>query len=229
MSVISNRHTVLTLDKTSKALSGQRLARVIAKKNKDGEYESPNLTESKCVSIPRLENPTQEQLTAMMPHIVGMLSDVQDNLIRECIIKTGASEVSDDEISVDACIRYLDSDSSGGRITSAYLAQWFTDTYSESAYQFIAHMCKFGDDFNSYTDAQLDVIEKKTNVLRDMFAGYASGKYAPDMPKCKAMIKFMEFCGGTDAVDSRMSMYAVRTQKRLDELMADTSIEALGF
>jgi len=228
MSVISNRHTVLTLDKSSKALSGQRLARVIAKKNKDGEYESPNLTESKCVSIPRLENPTQEQLTAMMPHIVGMLSDVQDNLIRETIIKTGAKEIAQEDISIDACIKYLDSDSSGGRITTAYLQQWFTETYSDSAYEFIAHMCKFGADFNSYTDEQLKVIETKSNVLRDMFAGWASGKYQPDMPKCRGMIRFVEFCG-VDSVDSRMAIYHKKASEQLAKLMSEVNSDALGF
>jgi len=229
MSVISNRHTVLTLDKTSKALTGQRLARVIAKKNKEGVYESANLTESKCVSVPRIATLTQDQLTAMMPHCINLIQDAQDSIIRESIIKTGASEIPQESIDVSECIKYLESDASGGRITKEYLQAWFIETYSEAAYEFIASVvCKFGDDFNSYTPDQLTVIEQKTNVLRDMFAGWSGGKYEPDMPKCRGMIRFCEFVG-EDQLDSRMEVYKAKAQKRLDQLIAETSVDALGL
>jgi len=229
MSTISNRHTVLELTKTSKALTGQRLARIIAKKNKDGVYESENLTSSKCISVPKVTTLSDEQLKAMLPHCLSLIQDAQDSIIRESIIKTGAREIPQESIDVSECIKYLDSDSSGGRITTEYLQQWFIETYSEAAYEFIASVvCKFGDDFNSYTPDQLNVIETKTNVLRDMFAGWASGKYAPDMPKCRGMIRFAEFVG-EDQLDSRMEVYKAKAQKRLDQLIAETSVDALGL
>jgi hypothetical protein len=86
MSNISNRHNVQKLDKASKALSGQRMARVIAKKNKDGQYESVNLTESKFVSLPVIEGFTQEQLKALTPHIMGLVNDAQDAIVRDEIV-----------------------------------------------------------------------------------------------------------------------------------------------
>ena len=54
MSNVSNVHQFSQLNKDSKALAGQRLVRLIAKADKNGNYPSPNLTESLCVSVPHV-------------------------------------------------------------------------------------------------------------------------------------------------------------------------------
>lgn len=225
MSNVSQMHSVQKLEKNSKALSGQRMARVIAKKGKEG-YESSNLTESKFVSLPVIEGINQSQLTAMMPHIVGLLADAQDSIIRERIIAEGVTSVHDDEISIDRCIAYLDEAAKGNRVTGEYIAKWFADTYSEQAAEFICAMVKF--DPNNLTDEQLKVVETKSNVLRDMFAGFASGKYSPDIPKCKAMLKFGEFLS-EDNQDARMQNYLSRAAKVKEEKEKELSMDALGF
>ena len=118
MSNVSQFHTVETLDKKSKALTGQRMARVIAKKNKDGEYESANLTSSKFVSVPMIgaDDFTQGQIASLMPHIIGVLEGAQDAIIRERIVKDGSGQIHDEEISIDACIAYLDDAAKGKAI-----------------------------------------------------------------------------------------------------------------
>jgi hypothetical protein len=225
MSIGSN-HIVSKLEKNSKALAAdQRLARVIAKKNKEGEYESENLNESKCVSIPRIIAVSESELKALSPHITAMLNDAQDQLIREYIIN-GASSINDEQISVSECIKYLDDSAKGGRITSEYMQKWFMETYAEPAAEFVVELAKF--DGNSLTDAQLEVVEKKVNVIRDMFAGFASPKYSPDIPKCKAMIKFAQFLT-EDNWDERMSGVIGKVQKIKSEKEAEMSLDALGF
>jgi hypothetical protein len=211
---ISNRHGFQPLTKTSKPLGGQRLARVIAKAAKDGTY-SANLTESLCVSIPFVSSDVvSEQLTALMPHLIGLIQDTQDSIISEIRKEYGRNEIDDSEISVSACIAYLDANERGNRVTSEYLSEWFKETYSLQAAEFIALACKWSETIEQLTEDQLKVIEQKTKVLGAMFAGFASGKYSPDIPKCRAMIKFGEFLG--EVIDDRMSGYVVKAAKMLE-------------
>lgn len=227
MSIAGTNHVVNKLEKTSKAMEGQRLARVIAKKNKSGEYESEHLTESKCISIPIIKAEfTNEQLVQLSPHITGMLMNAQDELIREKILQGGCTSVNEEEISIGKCIQFLDESAKGNRVTNEYMVKWFTDTYAEPATEFIVALCKF--DPESLTDDQLQVVDQKTNVLASMFAGYASGKYSPDIPKCKAMIKFGEYLG-SENWDDRMKVLIEKSVKIRDEKMNEMSMDALGF
>lgn len=223
----SNRHQFQALTKASKPLSGQRLARVIAKAQKDGSYH-PNLTESLCISIPMLtQTEAESHITALMPHIVGMLMDAQESIIKELRIDSGCTEIADESISVAACVAYLDESARGNRVTSEYLAEWFKESYSLHAAQFIAAMMKWGDDFDSLSADQVAIIESKTNVLASMFTGFASGKYSPDIPKCKAILKFGEFLAGE--TDSRMDAILAKTLRIKEERERELSSDALGF
>lgn len=228
MSNVSSTHNIVKLDKSSKPFQGQRMARVIAKQDKDGQYQSPNLVESKFVSLP-LINPefNPAQLSALSTHIVTMLSDAQDAIIRERIIADGCTSINDDEISIDACIKYLDDAAKGNRVTGEYIVKWFNETYGNAAIEFVAKLCNFGSDVDAYTEAQLDVIGKKVNVLGSMFAGFASGKYSPDIPKCKAMVKFGEFLG--EEQDGRMQNYVSKAALIQKTKEAELSMDALGF
>jgi predicted transcriptional regulator len=89
----------------------------------------------------------------LTPHIVGLVNDAQDALIRDAIIENGAT-IIDEEISVDACIAYLDDAAKGNRVTGEYLAKWFTETYLDAAMQFVCAMSKF--DAESLTPDQIE-------------------------------------------------------------------------
>lgn len=224
---IGENHVVSKLEKNSKAMEGQRIARVIAKKNKEGNYESEHLKESKFLSIPVISGTfTEGELRALQPHIVGMIANAQDEIIRERVAM-GATSINDAEISVGECIKYLDDSAKGNRITSEYMQKWFVDTYTEPAMEFICAISKF--DVGNLSQEQVNVIEKKVNVLKDMFAGFASPKYSPDIPKCKAMIKFGEFLGGEDNKDERIKNCIAKAVKIKEEKEKELSMDALGF
>jgi hypothetical protein len=61
-----------------------------------------------------------------------------------------------------------------------------------------------------------------------MFAGFASGKYSPDIPKCKAILKFGEFLG-QDNWDARMQVIQAKTEKIKKEKEDALNMDALGF
>lgn len=236
---ISNRHTLVKLEKNSKPMTGQRLARVIAKAAKEAlgdnwiekanGFYNPNLTESLCVSVPHVEQSAiVENIDALVPHIMGLIQDTQDAIIAEKRKETGCNEIADDDISVSACVAYLDAVAKGNRVTGEYLVKWFSDTYSLQAAQFIALACKFSMNESEWTPDQCKVIEQKSNVLASMFAGFASGKYSPDIPKCKAMIRFGQFLT-EEGMDSRMNGFVTKATKILDEKTKELSADALGF
>lgn len=226
---IGQNHVVSKLEKNSKALDkDQRLARVIAKKNKEGNYESEHLQESKCVSIPQIQPEfSQSQLIAMQPHIVGMLANAQDEIIRELLVTKGITSVNDAEISVDECIKYLDDSAKGNRITTEYMQKWFEETYSDPAMEFICSIiCKF--DPENLSEEQQKVLYVKTNVLRDMLTGFASPKYSPEIPKLKSIIKFGAFTT-QENWDARMKNIQEKSARMLKEKEEALSMDALGF
>jgi len=220
MSNVSNTHQFQSLDKNSKPLSGQRLVRLIAKADKNGNYPSPNLSSSLCVSVPHVgQDDIVQSIDRLVPHIVGMVKDTQDKIIREWRIENGRDEIPEETFSVDNCIAWLDANAAGDRVTVEYLAEWFADTYGAIAGEWIAAQLKV-----SATDT---AVSQKVAVLRDMFAGWASPKYSPNIPKLKAMIKFCDVAG--DAADTRLTGYRDKCVDMLTRKEAELTSDALGF
>lgn len=220
MSNVSNVHSIHNLEKDSRPLSGQRLARVIAKKNKDGEYESPNLTQSLCVSVPFIsDEEISNVIVELLPYVRGMCEDAQDKLIREFRVQHGRNEIPGEAIGMDAIVQFLSESANGSRITKEWLQGWFSENYSDAAEAFIR---------SAIDGAASQVIEAKVNVLRDMFSGFASARYSPEIPKCKAMLRFGAYVG-EDNWDARMQMIQKKTQKIMTEKEAELQVDALGF
>ena len=221
MSVVSNIHTITPLTKESKPLSGQRLVRMIAKRTKDGSYESPNLQGSHCVSIPQVdENAVMDAIDKLFPHVLSMIRDTQDKMVREYRVSTGRNEIQDSDISVAKCVEWLDNNATSDRFTTEYLCDWFMSDYAPLATQFIER---------AISGAAAEIISAKTNVLRDMFAGFASGRYSPSIPQCKAMIKFAGYALEAGQVDSKLDMFTTKASEILAKKEAELSESALGF
>jgi hypothetical protein len=219
MSIISNIHTFTPLSKGSKAFAGQRLVKLIAK----GENKSPNLQESLCVSIPLITaSEVAEYIDRLLPHVVGMVQDAQDKIIREYRIETGRNELPQNVIDLDKVVVWLDENAAGDRVTSEYLSAWFKEEYAEAATQYIAHIMSL-DVVNGEVPP---VVEAKCNVLREMFIGWASPKYSPPIPQLKAMIRFTDSISDLDA---RMSAIATKCASMLAKKEAELQCDALGF
>lgn len=219
MSIVSNIHQFAPLDKDSKPLDGQRLVRIIAKKNREGEYQSEHLQGSLCVSVPWVDqDAVVSVIDKLMPHVMGMVRDTQDKIIREFRIEHGRNEVPGHIFDMNAVVAYLDADAAGDRVTSEYLQEWFMDSYAQIASDWI----KVAID-----GAAQSVIDAKVNVLRDMFAMWASPRANPNIPQLKAMIRFGAYIG--DAADGRMSGYIGKAQVMLARKEAELQSDALGF
>lgn len=221
MSIISNTHQFATLTKNSVALGGQRLIRLIAKADRNGKYPSQHLTESLCVSVPRVSvDEIAECIERFIPHLQRLVEDTQDKIAREYRIESGRNEIQGELLSVDAVLGYLEADAAGNRVSKEYLQEWFSSEYSSIARVWIQSIS------NGMAD---DMIDKKIAVLGDMFAGYSSHKYSPNIPSLKAILRFVDHCVALDAADSRMVGIRDKAQTMLTKKESELSTDALGF
>lgn len=222
MSIVSTSHAFTQLTKDSAPMSGQRLVRLIAKASRDGKYPSPHLTESLCVSVPRLtQEEVIESIDRLIPHLVRMCEGVQDKLVREYRIESGRDDVHQDIFGMSQVIAYLDADSLGDRVTREYLAEWFIGSYGDVARDWI----------NTVSGGALaeDIVSSKCDVLRDMIAGWASPKYSPPIPALRASIRFIDHCVAGDVCDSRMAGIREKCVRMLERKENELSADALGF
>lgn len=215
---IGNNHIFSPLNKDSKALAAdQRLVRLIAK----GKEKHENLQASLCVSIPVVsQDVIVDVIDKLLPHVVGMVQDAQDKMIREWRLEHGRNEIPQDVFNVDHVIAWLDANARGDRVSSEYLTEWFIDGYAEIAKEFIQNAMG-----GAVTDT---VIAQKTTVLCDMFTGFASPKYSPSIPVCKAIIRFAGYAVERGA-DARMNQYGAKASEILARKESEVSADALGF
>lgn len=131
MSNISNRHNVVPFTSgESKPFSGQRLAKVGYKSSKTNPAKFPSV----CASIPVLSNWTENQNQRLLPTFRSMIQDVQDKIIRSLYESSDGklTSVSDEEISVDQVISYLEAESTGDRLTREIIGDWFDANLSDA-------------------------------------------------------------------------------------------------
>lgn len=221
MSNVSNVHQFAPLTKDSKPLNGQRLVRLIAKKTKAGTYESENLAGSHCVSIPHIaEDDIVANIDKLLPHVVSMVKDTQDKIIREWRILHGRNEIPESEFDIASVIGWLDANATSDRFTTEYLQEWFMTEYADTAAAFIRRAIDGAAD---------EIIAAKVSVLRDMFAGFAGARYSPAIPVCKAIIRFGDYCSENGVIDSRMDTFVGKTREILEKKEQELASDALGF
>lgn len=225
MSNMSTAHSVVKhVSGESKAFTGQRLVKIIAKKDSKGNYPSEFLKETKSVSIPMITEVSPEVITSFMPQILEMFSGFQEAMIGE-LVREGKDTILDSEIDFAAMAKYLASNAGSARVTKEVLVSWFNESFAEIALEYICTALKW--DMENLSPEQEKVLEDKTVILADLFGGFSSGKYSPDDAKCKAMIKFTEFAG--DNADSRLAGFAQKAKDIMIKREEELSSNALGF
>lgn len=130
MSQIATRHNVVPfVSGTSKAFGDQRLAKIGYKSSTDKKTktEIPPKFPSVCVSVPHVSRWTENQNQRLLPYFREMLQNTQDNVIRSLYETTDGnlSSVSDEDISVEQCIAYMEADATGDRLTKDKIVAWF--------------------------------------------------------------------------------------------------------
>lgn len=193
MSNVSNVHDVIPFvaGKTA-ALTGQRLAKVGYKSTAKNPAKFPSV----AVSVPFLSDDSlRENMDSLLPYIKGMMEKTQDDVIRSLYeSKDGSLKIiQDHEISVQACIAYLESEAAGDRIKKEHIESWFDRVCAENVFVLIAE--KLGYSGDSLTLEQTGTVEKHVKVYREILSMLAGGRtiLTPvQIKSCKTVIDVSE-------------------------------------
>lgn len=198
---ITNRHAVIPFVSGETApLAGQRLAKVGYKssKTKAAKYKSI------AVSVPKIIEPlSADILQRVSKHVVAMFENAQDGIIKSLYESREGmlSEVSDDDLSIDACIAYLDAESTGGRLTKELLELWFTDNVHDNLFVTIAE--KLG--FLEQTPAQVETINKHVVAYKNLVSSLSGGATVLNQKQQEQVRKVLDLSGADDDVCKKLT------------------------
>lgn len=204
MSNVSNRHTVTAfVAGVSQPLSDQRLARVIckqtAKMTKDGIKALPSV----CASIPMLASADiTAAIPRMMEHIRTMLEDAQDGIIRARYEASHGelTAITDDDISVDQCIAFMDTKAAGNRISAESVTAWFKATANDYVVAFIADKLRFTE----LTPDAIATCQQHANAYRDLLCTLAGGKTILPANQLRTLRMVLSTIGDDDTMAQRL-------------------------
>lgn len=217
MSVVSNRHNVNRfISGESKPLDGQRLAKVGYKTT----AKQPNPLPNVCVSIPQIT--VELDIPAYVPAFTAIvrsaLENAQDGIIRSLYESSEGQlkSVSDAEISIAACIAFIEAENSGGRLTKEFLESWFDSTLAENLTVVIAD--KLG--FEELNDEQMVVVGKHLNGYKGLISSLAGNKTMLQPAQINGIRRALELSKVDDEV-------CVKLNKKLDDMNKKPKIENL--
>jgi hypothetical protein len=225
MSNVSNVRDVIPFvaGKTA-AITGQRLAKVGYKSSTDKVTKKiiPAKFPSVAVSVPFLSDDSiRESMDSLLPYIKGMMESTQDAVIRSLYeSKDGTLKtVQDHEISVQACIAYLDSEAAGDRIKKEHIEAWFDRVCAENVFVLIAE--KLGYSGDSLTPEQSATVDKHVKVYREILSMLAGGRTAltpVQIKSCKTVIDVSEDDSGI-GVKLMQRLTAMESPKPIAEFL----------
>lgn len=186
MSNISNRHTITRfVSGESKPLVTQRLAKCVYKSTTKNPAKFPSV----CASLPRLTaDDVMPHIPELLGHIGSMLENAQDGILRSLYESSVGlrKEITDEEISVTACIAYLSAENAGSRLSEESIGAWFDSDLSDNLTVVIAD--KLGFDLS--TVEQESVVAKHVALHKSVLCVLA-GKNVVLSPKQESGIKNM--------------------------------------
>lgn len=200
---MNNNHSVVEYTAgVTKPLKDQRLSVLFWKTDKTSGVKR----ESKCVSIPKLaaSDISQEQLVAMVPHVLELLVVAQNKIIREAVESKGASTILGADITVAKCIEYLNEVGSGAdsqRLTSEVITSWYTEVIEDQVMLAVSEKLGIGD---NPTDEQYQKVEAICSKYKETIGKLASGSFK--LPKDYAVLvkKVISFAPADDAIAGKL-------------------------
>lgn len=194
MSAISNVHNITAYTTgVTKPYSGQRLSTVTYKTDRTTQVKP----DSVCVSVPVItSNEVAAHINEFLPHIIALVQRTQDIIIRS-IYESKRSVVSDEDISVSAVLEYLDSESTGGRITKVQAAEWFDTVIADPLA--VALASRLGASVNP-TQEQADHIEQLLNDFKDKISSLTAGNTRHNNDTITVLRKAISFAPAQDSI-----------------------------
>lgn len=206
MSNVDTRHNVFPfVSGESKPFSGQRLAKVGYKSSKTNPAKFPSV----YASIPVLDSWTENQNVRLRPFLVQMVQDTQDKVFRSLYESSDGTltSISDADISVDQVIAYLESESTGDRLTKEKIGEWFEASMKDNLTVVIAD--KLG------TENVEDVrIGQHLKGYKELFMSLSKDSGALQDTQIRGLRKAIEVSSVDDEVSKRLDAKLEAMQNR---------------
>lgn len=217
MSTLSTTHDVVSnADKKAKAFEGQRLVSLWFKQSKEQKAQGVEAKKPVAVSVPVLSL-SNEQLVTVKAYVVSYFQSVQDKIIRSKV-EDDASFITDSDISLEACIAFLEEDSKGARLNGEAIGEWFTETLADVLTVAFAEKLGVSDTPTEYETKKLETL---VGMYKTKFASLASPKTSYPKEVSENLLKALELVGDDDIL-------AAKFKARLTGMTQD-SIEFLGL
>jgi len=224
MSQVSNRHTIMPfIAGESKPLNDQRLAKVGYKQTKKMLDAGEKAPDSICVSLPKIEAAAIEtHWEALIPHVRALLETAQDGIIRGMYEAKKFdwnvfTSVSDSELDVQACVAFLEAESSGSRFSKEYLETWFDKNLRDNLFVVIAEKLGFTD---PNTDQEAVIMQHLTGY-RGLIAGLSGKNVSLPDPQIAGIRRALEVCSVDDDTSEKLvKKLDDMAQKKMEQLLA---------
>lgn len=216
MSNISNLHTIEEATDSSKAYQGQRLARIVYRNKADAsdmDFRKSQVCSIPCIAISEL---TDSAIHNLKPWILEQMAGVQDKIVR-ARHEAGATSVHSEEVSLAACIAFLEVEQQGGRLTKEVIGAWFAEEVADVLTVALSDRLGLSD---TPTPEECKKVEQMINVYRDCFAGLAGGRTTYARDKAVKLLKVLELVP-SEGLSAR---FATRLEK-----MTQSDEELLGL
>lgn len=195
---ISNRHTVVPfVSGETAAMQGQRLLKIGYK----GRGDRPAKFASVAASVPHIDPAhIQEHYNRLLPHIGTMLETAQDGIARSLYESSAGqlSELSDDDISISACLNFMEAEANGSRLTAERIKDWFTAELSENLSVWVAERLGF-DGPNGPNDAQMEQVQKQVNAYQGVFQSLSGKNLFLEPGKIQKLENALSLCADDDS------------------------------
>lgn len=166
MSNISNRHVVTPfIAGSSRALVTQRLSKVGYKSSTDKITKKviPAKYTSICASVPQVDIAAVSMFSGeLMIHLVALIESAQDGILRSLYESSAGAlaDITDEDISIPACIAYLGAEAAGSRLSEDSITAWFASDCADNMTVVVAD--KLGYDLS--TQEQMNTVAKLVSV-----------------------------------------------------------------
>ena len=194
MSNVSSVHDVVPfVAGKTEPLTGQRLAKIGYKTT----TKNPAKFKSVAVSVPPIDpDAVLNNVKALLPYIGTLLEDTQDKIIRGLYESADGAlkTVQDPEISVQACISFLEAEAAGERLKKEHIEAWFDRVCSDNVFTLVAEKLGYGDS-EELTPEQIATVQKHVKTYRDILSMLSGGnvKLTPvQIRSCKTVIDVSE-------------------------------------
>jgi hypothetical protein len=219
MSIVSNVHALVPFTSgKSEPFTGQRLAKVTCKQTDKMTKAGKKALPSVCASVPFLPlEQVKEHTEALLPHLVSLLQDTQDGIIRSLYegSKGARKDVRQEEIDIPACVAFLNAKEAGSRLSGESIRAWFFDSSAKGfSALIIMDALKYGQDWDALTEEQQATVSKHVHKYAEGFELLAGKKVSravfSDMA-WRRMGEVLELCASGEDQDA----FAERLQERM--------------